>query len=158
MNLRYSVQNGLQCRDECGLLLILRRRGGRFQNDFKRARADFRRRAQDAVVFVGNDAVAGAEAVNDLAFVAREQFLGGLQRGFDQMLRERCAVGEPVKTVARVVGVQRNDSLKRTRNQFGLQAAGLPAGSEFFQNSRFKSFPPRENLVPSSKPVGLQTG
>ena len=72
-----------------------------------------------------------AKAVNNLAFVAREQFLGGLQRRFNQMLRQSRAVGKTIKAVARVIGVQRNDSLKRARNEFGLEQADFRLAGVF---------------------------
>ena len=58
-------------------------------------------------------------------------FSAARKRGFDQIFRQRRAADETVKPVARVVGVQRDDALKGTRLQFGLQQAHFRLGGIF---------------------------
>src|SRR5208283_3802645 len=115
------VQNGFQRDDKRTFLQIHRGCLGCFQDDFERTRADFRRRAQHAVVSVQDDAVTRLEAVDDRTFVARQEFLGGPQGRLDEMLRQCGPAHDAVKTVARVVGVQRNDAIEGMGNEFGLQ-------------------------------------
>ena len=54
----------------------------------------FRRRGQNAFVAVADDAAPRVETVNHRTFVARQEFFRRRQRGFDQMFRQRRAVGE----------------------------------------------------------------
>src|SRR5581483_7050690 len=75
-------QNSLQCRYKRAFLQILRRRRRRLQNDLERTRLDTWRRAQNAVVTIADDAVAGAETVDDRPAVTGQELFGGKQRRF----------------------------------------------------------------------------
>ena len=68
-----------------------------------------------------NDPVAGAKTVNLIVPVSGQELLRRLQGRLDEVLRERGPMGKTVKAMASAVRVQRNDSVKGMRHQFGLQ-------------------------------------
>jgi len=74
--------------------------------DFERARADFRRRIQDAFVAVADDAVARGKAIDGWPAVARQELFRRRQRRFDQAFGKGRAMGEAVEAGAGVIRVQ----------------------------------------------------
>ena len=102
-------------------LLFERRPRGRLENNFKRPRLQVGRRRQDAGKAFGDNPVTRRKSVDQGAAIARQDLLGCPQRRFQQLLVEQPAMRVSVETLARVVGVQRDNAVERLCAQLLLE-------------------------------------
>jgi len=94
---------------------------GGFEDDFEGAWALFWWGAEDAWVAFADDAAVGAEAVDDLGVVAREEGGSGVEGGFEEVGAEEGAADEAVEAVGGIVFVEGDDDVVAFGAEFGFE-------------------------------------
>jgi hypothetical protein len=96
---------------------------GGFEDDFERNRAGFRRRAENAVVTLMDDAVGGTEAVDDGVVVAGQVGFGGAEGGGEDVAGQGSTADKAIDALTGVVTVQGNDAIEAEAAELVLKDA-----------------------------------
>src|SRR5881296_1690483 len=89
-----------------------------FEDDLERHRIHFRRGSQHTVIMIINNSIPRGEAIDGGVDIARQNFSGLAQRWPQQVFSQGMAPHKTVDTLARIVGVELDDSAEMAGAQF----------------------------------------